>query len=73
MRVAEIMTDYRNLQYYLAQIQVNPSPEDYYLDGYQLLRACVAEAQAVLASPFSYNPSQNPDGDAEMEKAQLRA
>lgn len=67
------MTDFRNLQYYLANIQANPTPEDYYLEGYQLLRACVAEAHAVLASPYSYSPTQNPDGDAEVERAQLRA
>jgi hypothetical protein len=73
MRVAEIMTDFRNLQYYLSQIQASPTPEDYYLEGYQLLRACIAEAQAALASPYSYSPAQNPDGDAEIEKAQLRA
>jgi hypothetical protein len=73
MRVAELMTDFRNLQYYLARIQANPTPEEYYLEGYQLLRSCIAEAQAALAMPYSTASSQNPDGDAEIEKAQLRA
>lgn len=74
MRVAEILTDFHSLLYNLVHIQANPTPEDYYLEGYQLLRACVAEAQAALASPYFYSPSQNPNGDAEVEKAQqLRA
>jgi hypothetical protein len=73
MRITEIMTDFRNLQYYISQIQANPAPEDYYLEGYTLLRSVVTEAQAVLASPYSYGAGAHPRGDAETEKAQLRA
>ena len=73
MRVAEIVSDFRNLQHYMAQIQTNPSAEEYYLPGYSLLRACVTEAQAVLAAPYAQGPSSNPGGDLEAEKAQLRA
>lgn len=71
MRVAEIMNDFRNLQYYLSNIQVTPSAQDYYLEGYVMLRSCVAEAQGVLASPYSYT-SQHPQGDPEAEKVQLQ-
>jgi hypothetical protein len=70
IRVAEIMTDFRNLQYYLATLQANPPPEDYYLEGYSLLRACVAEGQTVLTSSY-HHTSQNPSGNVETEKAQL--
>jgi hypothetical protein len=73
MRVAEIMTDFRNLQYYIAQVQANPPPEDYYLEGYTLLRACITEAQAVLASPYAYGTATHPQGDPESEKSQLQA
>lgn len=73
MRVAEIVSDFRNLQHYMAQIQANPSAEEYYLPGYSLLRACITEAQAVLAAPYNYASSANPGGDLEAEKAQLRA
>ncbi|TID26866.1 hypothetical protein E2P81_ATG01329 [Venturia nashicola] len=73
LRVAEIMADFRNLQYYIAQIQANPAPEDYYLEGYSLLRACVAEAQAILASPYAYGVAEHPQGDPETEKSQLQA
>lgn len=73
MRVAEIVSDFRNLQHYMAQIQSSPSAEEYYLPGYSLLRACITEAQAVLASPYSHGANADPGGDLEAEKAQLRA
>jgi len=73
MRVAEIVSDFRNLQHYIAQIQANPSAEDYYLQGYTLLRASITEAQAVLASPYAYGAAADPEGDVEAEKAQLQA
>jgi hypothetical protein len=73
MRIAEIISDFRNLQHYIAQIQANPSAEEYYLPGYSLLRACIAEAQAVLTSPYAHGPNAPPGGDIETEKAQLRA
>ncbi|KAF2006035.1 hypothetical protein P154DRAFT_570765 [Amniculicola lignicola CBS 123094] len=72
MRVAEIMTDFRNLQYYLSQLRATPTAEEYYLEGYSLLRQCQAEAQAILDQPFSAGTT-SPGGDAEQEKAQLRA
>lgn len=71
MRIAEIMTDFRNLQYYLSQLRANPTAEEYYLEGYSLLRQCTAEAQAILEAPFAAGTS-SPSGDAEREKAQLR-
>ena len=57
----------------MAQIQASPSAEEYYLPGYSLLRACITEAQAVLAAPYAQGSSANPGGNLEAEKAQLRA
>ncbi|EUC31305.1 hypothetical protein COCVIDRAFT_29011 [Bipolaris victoriae FI3] len=72
VRVAEIMTDFRNLQHYLVQIRATPTAEEYYLDGYSLLRQCTSEAQAILQTPFaSSTPSGT--GDLEYEKRQLKA
>jgi hypothetical protein len=71
IRVAEIMTDFRNLQYYLNQLHVTPTAEEYYLEGYALLRQCTSEAQAVLGTPFAAGTS-TPGGDPEREKQQLR-
>lgn len=53
LRITEIMTDFRALQYYLSQLRPTPSPEEYYLEGYSVLRECVSQAQAILAQPFA--------------------
>jgi hypothetical protein len=66
------MTDFRNLQYYIAQIRATPTAEEYYLEGYSLLRQCAAEAQAVLAAPFAATTT-SPGGNSEQGKAQLRS
>src|SRR5258707_2093965 len=71
MRVAEIMNDFRALQYHIANLQANPRPEEYYLEGYSWLRHSVAEAQAVLAQDYNHDP-QHPQGDAETEKSLLK-
>ena len=72
MRIAEIMNDFRNLQVYLVQIQPSPTAEEYYLEGYSLLRACVSEAQATLQTPFAGSASPA-TGNPEHERQQLRA
>ena len=72
LRVAEIMSDYRNLQYYLAQLQATPAPEEFYLEGYALLRQCIAEAQALLNTPFQA-AAPAPGGNPERQKQQLRS
>ena len=65
------MNDFRNLQYYLSQLRATPTAEEYYLEGYSLLRQCTAEAQSILAAPFSAS-SSSPGDDPEREKQQLR-
>ncbi|CAI9632080.1 hypothetical protein GT037_005775 [Alternaria burnsii] len=72
MRVAEIMTDFRNLQHYLVQLRATPTAEEYYLEGYSLLRQCTSEAQSILQTPFSGSASSG-SGNPESEKQQLRA
>ncbi|KAI4785922.1 hypothetical protein E4T45_13961, partial [Aureobasidium sp. EXF-8846] len=71
MRIAEILSDFRHLQHYIANIRANPSAEDYYEEGYCVLRQCAEEAHAQLAEPFICQGSE-PDGDCEEEKAQLQ-
>ena|SRR6266702_1727398 len=66
------MSDFRNLQYYIAQIQATPTAEEYYLEGYSLLRQCAAEAQAVLVTPYTATTTP-PGGNPELEKAQLKS
>jgi hypothetical protein len=71
IRIAEIMSDFRNLQYYLSQLRANPTAEEYYLEGYSLLRQCTAEAQTVLETPFA--ASSTGTGNPEYEKQQLKS
>jgi hypothetical protein len=71
IRVAEIMTDFRNLQHYLVQLHASPTAEEYYLEGYALLRQCTAEAQAILQTHFS-GSSGAATGHPEHEKQQLK-
>lgn len=72
MRVAEIMSDFRNLQHYLVQLRATPTAEEYYLEGYSLLRECTSEAQTILQTPFSGSAGAT-TGDPEREKQQLKA
>jgi len=71
MRIAEILSDFRHLQHYIANIRANPSAEDYYEEGYCVLRQCAEEAHALLAQPYECQGPE-PDGDSEREKDQLQ-
>jgi hypothetical protein len=66
------MTDFRNLQHYLVQLRASPTAEEYYLEGYSLLRQCTTEAQTILQTPFS-GSSGAMTGDPEQERMQLKA
>ncbi|GAM85637.1 hypothetical protein ANO11243_036440 [Dothideomycetidae sp. 11243] len=73
MRIAEIMQDYRvihtNLVALQSQIQI---PRKYAnMDGYLILRQCLAEASILLSQPYEATHS-HPQGDPEREKTQLR-
>jgi len=72
MRVAEIMNDYHTIQRRIAQIQVVAPQDEYYGEGYKILRQCQAEAQAVLAAPYENELLQPPHGPGEAEKRQLQ-
>lgn len=71
IRIAEIMTDFRNLQHYLSQLRATPTAEEYYLEGYSLLRECQEDAVKVLHTPFPSSSAGN-SGDPDREKQQLR-
>lgn len=66
------MTDFRNLQHYLLQLRAAPTAEEYYLEGYSLLRQCSTEAQTILQTPFAGGASAA-TGDPECETQQLKA
>ncbi|MCJ1362164.1 hypothetical protein MMC16_001266 [Acarospora aff. strigata] len=66
------MNEFRNLQHYIAQIKANPSSEEYYEEGYAILRQCSADAQAVLAARYDSGSLQVPTNNGEREKLQLQ-
>lgn len=70
IRVLEIVGDLRNLHDYLAQMNVQPTPGDQNLNGYQILRACVEEGQTVLIQPFAPTGSATANPEAQMVQLQ---
>jgi len=71
MRITEIMTDFRNLQNYIASIRAAPSAEEYNEEGFVLLRHCEAEAKTLLQQGFNM-ASSGQRADDEQQKLQLR-
>jgi hypothetical protein len=72
MRVAELLNDFRSLQYHITTLQASPSrAEEYYLEGYSWLRHAIAEAQTVLTQEYT-NDQQHPRGNVEIEKSLLK-
>ncbi|KAG7009108.1 hypothetical protein G7Y79_00003g009760 [Physcia stellaris] len=72
MRVAEVINDFHLIQRRMAQYEATPSPDEFHEEGYEILRQCRAEAQAVLATPFQNELLQVPRGPDEAEKRQLQ-
>ena len=67
MRIAEIASDFRNLQNYISNIRINPSSREENEEGYVVLRACQREAQVLLAQPFRTENGTSRDEDEKKE------
>lgn len=72
LRIVEIISDFQSLQRRIAEYAPNPAPEEYFEEGYQVLRQCRADAAAVLAAPFPLDFSHFSSGSGEQEKRQLQ-
>ena len=72
MRVAEVMNDFRTLQYYIAQFDADSSDEDYYEEGYEVLRECISQALVVLAALYDTSTLQSSGSGGEPERRQLQ-
>lgn len=71
-RVAEVLEDFRVVQYYIAAVPADPeNPEDYGLDGYAALRQCAIDGQHILncAADTSVPSASN---EEEQMKAELK-
>ncbi|KAM3445314.1 hypothetical protein MY3296_010215, partial [Beauveria thailandica] len=48
-RVAEVLSDFRDLQYYITSANTNaPSQTEYYTPAWNLLRQCLADGKFIL-------------------------
>ncbi|KAK1654146.1 hypothetical protein BDP81DRAFT_78712 [Colletotrichum phormii] len=72
-RVAEVLSDFRTLQYYIAAAPTDPNNmEDYYTEGWAALRQCSLDGQHILNCAADTSVPQASGGTLEQEKAELR-
>ncbi|KAK6864291.1 hypothetical protein PG995_000819 [Apiospora arundinis] len=72
-RVAEVLSDFRTLQYYIAAAPTDPvDTEDYHLDGYAALRQCALDGQHILNCAADTSVPQTSGGEEEQRKAELK-
>ncbi|KAI0393343.1 hypothetical protein F5Y17DRAFT_313240 [Xylariaceae sp. FL0594] len=72
-RVADILSDFRTLQYYIAAAPTDPvHTDDYYTEGWAALRQCAIDGQHILncAADVTVPVAQGPE--EEQTKAELK-
>lgn len=71
MRVAEIINDYRTLLLHIPQQNVDASQDEYWEEGFVVLRECLASAQSLMSANYQSCPVTG-QGNVETEKAELQ-
>lgn len=72
-RVADLLADFRNLQYYIAAAPVDPpNQDDYYTEGWAALRQCAIDGQHILNCAADTRVPSTRGGPEEQEKAELQ-
>lgn len=72
-RVADLLSDFRNLQYYIAGAPVDPEhPDDYYTEGHAVLRQCYIDGQHILNCAADTRVPRTRGGPEEQAKAELQ-
>lgn len=72
-RVAEILSDFRTLQYYITSAQCDPeNPDDYYTDGWAILRQCAIDGHHILECAADTRVPVAQGGEEEQMKAELK-
>ncbi|KAI1211672.1 uncharacterized protein F4807DRAFT_458567 [Annulohypoxylon truncatum] len=72
-RVADILADFRNLQYFIAAAPTDPSNiDDYYTEGWAALRQCAIDGQHILNCAADVTVPQANGGEAEQQRAELK-
>lgn len=72
MRIAEVVTDYQQIQNAILQYQPNLSQAPASSTGNVILRQCLAEANALLAAPFAGGDVAMPASPGEDTKKNLQ-
>ena len=72
-RVAEVLSDFQNIQYYIAAAPVDPlNMDDYYTEGWAALRQCNLDGQHILNCGADTSVPQARGGPEEQAKAELQ-
>ncbi|KAJ0157985.1 hypothetical protein CTA2_12590 [Colletotrichum tanaceti] len=72
VRVGEVLSDFRTLQYYIAAAPTDPiNMEDYYTEGWAALRQCSLDGQHILDCAADTSVPTVGGGPLEQEKAEL--
>jgi len=72
-RVAEILDEFRTLQYYIAAAPTEPSnSEDHYTEGWAALRQCAIDGQHILECAADTSVPTPGGGEEEQRKAELK-
>jgi hypothetical protein len=73
VRVAEVLSDFRDLQYYITAAPTNPlHDEDYYTEGWAALRQCALDGQHILNCAADVTVPHARGGEEEQVKAELK-
>lgn len=72
-RVGDLMSDFQNLQYWIAAAPVESgSPDDYYTEGWAALRQCSIDGQHILNCAAETRVPRVRGGPEEQAKAELQ-
>lgn len=72
-RVAEILADFTNLQFYIAAAPVDPpNQNDYHTEGWRTLRQCAADGHYILNTGADTHVPTTRGGSEEQSKAELQ-
>ncbi|KAH6722227.1 hypothetical protein DL95DRAFT_379399 [Leptodontidium sp. 2 PMI_412] len=72
-RVADLLSDFRTLQYYIAAAPVDPEDQDdYYTEGWAALRQCSIDGQHILNCAAETRVPRVRGGPEEQAKAELQ-
>ncbi|KAH6899720.1 hypothetical protein B0T10DRAFT_554299 [Thelonectria olida] len=72
-RVADVLTDFQTLQYYIAAAPVDPQDSsEYYTEGWAALRQCSLDGRHILDCAADTRVPEAAGGEAEQAKAELK-